>query len=163
MNEKQQLSHLDESGDARMVDVGGKDETERKAVAEAVVSMSSEALAAIERGDAPKGDVLGTARLAGIQAAKRTSELVPLTHPLPLTFVDIRASIEPEFEWVRLVAEARTVGRTGVEMEAMTGAVVAGLTVYDMVKGIDHDVHVSAHLIHKSGGRTGYQSTQWPE
>ena len=157
------LSHLDESGSARMVDVGGKQETERRAVAEAVVRMEPETLQAVERGDAPKGDVLGIARLAGIQAAKRTSELIPLCHPLPLTFVDVRASVEPGEGWVRLVAEARTVGRTGVEMEAMT-ATEAALTVYDMVKGIEQGVEVGGvHLISKSGGRHTYKSQRWPE
>ena len=154
MNEDQRLSHLDESGAARMVDVGAKQETEREAIAEALVSMSPEALTAVERGDGPKGEVLGTARLAGIQAAKRTSELIPLTHPLPLTLVDVRASIEPESGWVRLTATARTVARTGVEMEAMTAAAVAALTVYDMVKGLERGVEIAeVVLLEKSGGR----------
>jgi cyclic pyranopterin monophosphate synthase len=158
------LSHLDESGSARMVDVGGKEESERRAVAEAVVRMAPETLRAVEQGDAPKGDVLGTARLAGIQAAKRTAELIPLCHPLPLTFVDVRASVEPGEGWVRLVAEARTFARTGVEMEAMTAASVAALTVYDMVKGIEQGVEVGGvHLLSKSGGRHPYNSTPWPE
>jgi len=158
------MSHLDEQGAARMVDVGGKEETERTAEAEAVVSMSKETLAAVERGDAPKGDVIGTARIAGIQAAKRTAELIPLCHPLPLTFVDVRASIEPERSWIRLVAEARTFARTGVEMEAMTAASVAALTVYDMVKGIEQGVQIGGvHLLSKTGGSHIYGETQWPE
>ena len=148
------LSHLDESGSARMVDVGGKEETERRAVAEAIVSISAETLDILRRGDAPKGDVLGTARIAGIQAAKRTAELIPLCHPLPLTHVDVRASIETGF--VRIVAEAKTVGRTGVEMEAMTAASVAALTVYDMVKGIERGATIErVRLLEKSGGRSG--------
>ena len=164
MSEEPRLSHLDEEGAAHMVDVGGKEPTERRAVAEAVVSMSEETLRAVERGEAPKGDVLGIARIAGIQAAKRTADLIPLCHPLPLTFVDVQASIEPGLNWVRLVAEARTFARTGVEMEAMTAASVAALTVYDMVKGIEQDVQIGGvHLISKSGGNHIFTSTQWPE
>ena len=163
---EERLSHLDESGSARMVDVGGKQESERIAVAEAIVLMQPETARAIEQGDLPKGEVLGTARLAGIQAAKRTSELVPLTHPLPLTFVDVRAevSVGNEQGYVVLRAEARTVARTGVEMEAMTAAAVAALTVYDMVKGIEQGVEIAGvRLLHKSGGRSTYQATPWPE
>ena len=163
---EERLSHLDESGSARMVDVGGKQESERIAVAEAIVLMQPETARAIEQGDLPKGEVLGTARLAGIQAAKRTSELVPLTHPLPLTFVDVRAevSVGNEQGHVVLRAEARTVARTGVEMEAMTAAAVAALTVYDMVKGIEQGVEIAGvRLLHKSGGRSTYQATPWPE
>jgi cyclic pyranopterin phosphate synthase len=156
------LTHLDESGSARMVDVGGKDETERRAVAEALVVMSAETLDVLRRGDAPKGDVLGTARIAGIQAAKRTAELIPLCHPLPLTQVDVRAEIEGER--VRITAEAKTVGRTGVEMEAMTAAAVAALTVYDMIKGIEREVEIAAvRLLEKSGGRSGSWRAQAPE
>jgi len=117
-----------------MVDVGGKQVSDRRAVARAVVRMSPETLEAVRRGDAPKGDVIGTARIAGIQAAKRTAELVPLCHPLPLSFVDVSAELA-ETEVV-LTAEARTSAQTGVEMEAMTAAAVAALTVYDMVKGL---------------------------
>jgi cyclic pyranopterin phosphate synthase len=156
------LTHLDEPGSARMVDVGGKDETERRAVAEALVVMSAETLDVLRRGDAPKGDVLGTARIAGIQAAKRTAELIPLCHPLPLTQVDVRAEIEGER--VRITAEAKTVGRTGVEMEAMTAAAVAALTVYDMIKGIEREVEIAAvRLLEKSGGRSGSWRAQAPE
>jgi len=147
-----------------MVDVGGKEETERRAVAEALVTMSEETLRAVEEGNAPKGDVLGTARIAGIQAAKRTAELIPLCHPLPLTFVDVRATVEAGSSWIRLVAEARTFARTGVEMEAMTAASVAALTVYDMVKGIEQGVQIGGvHLLSKSGGRHIYTETQRPE
>ena len=135
-----------------MVDVGAKPVTERRARARATVRMSAETAAAVARGDAPKGDVLGTARLAGIQAAKRTAELVPLCHPLPLSFVDVEAEIR-ETEVV-LVAEARTSAQTGVEMEAMTAAAVAALTVYDMVKGIERGVEIAeVTLLEKSGGR----------
>jgi cyclic pyranopterin phosphate synthase len=151
-----ELTHLDETGAARMVDVGGKPETERVAVAEARVRMSPEAAATVERGDAPKGDVIATARIAGIQAAKRTAELIPLAHPLPLNFVDVRTGIDAAEGLVTLTAEARTVGRTGVELEAMTACSVAALTVYDMVKGIERAVEIERIvLLSKSGGRSG--------
>jgi cyclic pyranopterin monophosphate synthase len=135
-----------------MVDVGGKPVSDRRAVARAVVRMSKETAAAVARGDAPKGDVVGTARIAGIQAAKRTAELIPLCHPLPLSFVDVAAEVgETE---VVLTAEARTSGQTGVEMEAMTAAAVAALTVYDMVKGLERGVEIAeVVLLEKSGGR----------
>jgi cyclic pyranopterin phosphate synthase len=135
-----------------MVDVGGKEVTGRRAVARAVVRMSPETAAAVARGDAPKGDVIGTARLAGILAAKRTADLIPLCHPLPLSFVDVTAEIEDAS--VVLLAEARTSAQTGVEMEAMTAAAVAALTVYDMVKGIERGVEIRAvELIEKTGGK----------
>lgn len=151
-----ELTHLDETGSARMVDVGAKPESERVAVAEARVRMSAEAAAAVERGDAPKGDVIATARIAGIQAAKRTAELIPLAHPLPLTYMDVRAEIDADAGLVTLTAEARTVGRTGVELEAMTACSVAALTVYDMVKGIERGVQIERiALLSKRGGRSG--------
>jgi cyclic pyranopterin monophosphate synthase len=135
-----------------MVDVGGKPVTERRARARATVRMSAETAAAVARGDAPKGDVIGTARIAGIQAAKRTAELIPLCHPLPLSFVDVR--IEVRDDAVEIEAEARTSGQTGVEMEAMTAASVAALTIYDMVKGIERGVEIGeVVLLEKSGGR----------
>ena len=156
MSEPGELSHIAADGDARMVDVGEKAESERRAVARAAVRMEPATAAALERGDSPKGDVVGTARLAGIQAAKRTAELIPLAHPLPLDFVDVRAEIHPEVGAVRIEAEARVTARTGVEMEAMTAASVAALTVYDMVKGIERGVRIeSIELIEKSGGRSG--------
>jgi cyclic pyranopterin phosphate synthase len=148
------LSHLDERGRARMVDVGGKADSERRARAQAVVRMSPETAAMVERGDAPKGDVLGTARLAGIQAAKRTDELIPLAHPLPLSFVDVEARIDPEAGTVTITAEARTVAKTGVEMEALTACTVAALTVYDMVKGTERGVTIEeVALLEKQGGK----------
>jgi cyclic pyranopterin phosphate synthase len=148
------LTHLDESGAARMVDVGTKPPSERRAVAEARVRMSPETAVLVERGDGPKGEVLGTARLAGIGAAKRAGELIPLAHPLALTFVDVEAWVVAEEGLVRLRAEARTVGPTGVEIEAMTAASVAALTVYDMVKGVERGVEVErVALFAKSGGR----------
>jgi cyclic pyranopterin monophosphate synthase len=135
-----------------MVDVGGKQVTDRRAVARAVVSLSAETAEKVRAGDAPKGDVIGTARLAGIQAAKRTSDLIPLCHPLPLSFVDVVAEIGDTT--VTLTAEARTSAQTGVEMEAMTAAAVAALTVYDMVKGIERGVHVGpVELLEKTGGK----------
>jgi cyclic pyranopterin monophosphate synthase len=151
-----ELTHLDSEGEARMVDVGAKEETERRAVAEARVRMAPGTAAAVAQGDAPKGDVLGTARLAGIQAAKRAAELVPLAHPLPLTHVDVRGRIDADGGEVVLEAEAKTVGRTGVEIEAMAAASVAALTVYDMVKGLERGVEIaSVRLLEKSGGGSG--------
>jgi cyclic pyranopterin phosphate synthase len=135
-----------------MVDVGDKQVTDRRAVARAVVRMAPDTAAAVARGDAPKGDVVGTARLAGIQAAKRTAELIPLCHPLALSFVDVR--IEVLDDRVEIETEARTSGQTGVEMEALTAASVAALTVYDMVKGIERGVEIAELvLLEKSGGR----------
>jgi cyclic pyranopterin phosphate synthase len=141
-----------------MVDVGGKPVTDRRAVAKAVVRMSPETAARVARGDAPKGDVVGTARLAGIQAAKRTSELIPLCHPLPLTFVDIDAEVDVEAGTVTLTSEARTSAQTGVEMEAMLACAVAALTVYDMVKGVERGVEIAdVALLEKTGGREDWR------
>jgi cyclic pyranopterin phosphate synthase len=151
-----ELTHLGDDGRARMIDVGDKATTERRAVARARLRMEPETARAVERGDGPKGEVLGVARIAGIQAAKRTADLIPLCHPLPLSFVDVSASVDVEAGAVELLAEARTVGQTGVEMEAMTAASVAALTVYDMVKGLERGVAIeSVVLISKSGGRSG--------
>jgi cyclic pyranopterin phosphate synthase len=151
------LTHLDSSGRARMVDVGAKPVSERRAVARAVVRVSPETAAKVAAGDAPKGDVLGVARIAGIQAAKRTAELIPLCHPLPLTFVGVEGSVDPDTGSIVLTAEARTTGQTGVEMEAMTAASVAALTVYDMVKGIERGAEIiETVLLEKSGGRSGH-------
>jgi cyclic pyranopterin phosphate synthase len=150
------LTHLDGGGTARMVDVGDKPVTGRRAVARAVVRMAPETAAAVAAGDAPKGDVLGTARIAGIQAAKRTGELIPLCHPLALDHVDVDAELDAGAGTVTLTAEVRVTARTGVEMEAMTAAAVAALTVYDMVKGLERGVTVEeVRLIAKSGGRSG--------
>jgi cyclic pyranopterin monophosphate synthase len=150
----ERLTHLDESGAARMVDVSAKQATRRRAVARAFVRMSQETAAAVAAGDAPKGDVLGVARIAGIQAAKQTGSLIPLCHPLGLDHVDVRASVVEG--GVEIEAEASVEGRTGVEMEAMVAASIAALTVYDMVKGIERGVSVEAvELVAKSGGRSG--------
>ena len=156
MSEPEQLTHLDESGRARMVDVGDKPATERRAVARAVVRVSAETARAVAAGDAPKGDVLGVARIAGIQAAKRTSELIPLCHPLTLSFVGVEGSVDVPAGEISLTAEARTTGPTGVEMEALTAASVAALTVYDMVKGIQRGAEIAeVALLEKSGGQSG--------
>jgi cyclic pyranopterin phosphate synthase len=141
-----------------MVDVGGKAPSDRRAVAVATVTMSLETAAAVKRGDAPKGDVLGTARLAGIQAAKRTAELIPLCHPLPLAYADVVAELDAGTGAVTLTAEARTNGQTGVEMEAMTAASVAALTVYDMVKGLERGITVGpVQLVEKTGGKSDWR------
>jgi cyclic pyranopterin phosphate synthase len=139
-----------------MVDVGDKPVTSRRAVARAVVRMAPETAAAVAAGDAPKGDVLGTARIAGIQAAKRTGELIPLCHPLALDHIDVDARVDAGAGTVTLTAEVRVTARTGAEMEAMTAASVAALTVYDMVKGLERAVTIEdVRLISKSGGRSG--------
>ncbi|HET9163432.1 MAG TPA: cyclic pyranopterin monophosphate synthase MoaC [Solirubrobacterales bacterium] len=152
------LSHLDARGRARMVDVGDKPETRRVARARARLRMSPRAAAAVEAGDGPKGEVLGVARLAGIQAAKRTGELIPLAHPLPLDFVDVEANVDAAEGTVELTAAAKTTGRSGVEMEAMTACAVAALTVYDMVKGIERGVAIEqVVLVEKRGGRSDWQ------
>jgi len=149
-----ELSHLDDSGRARMVDVGAKQTSDRRAVARAVVRMSAETAGAVARGDAPKGDVASTARIAGIQAAKRTAELIPLCHPLALSFVDVGIAVDADGGEVTLTAEARTSAQTGVEMEAMTACAVAALTVYDMVKGLERGVEVGPiALLQKTGGK----------
>src|ERR1700760_1414367 len=156
-----ELTHLGDDGRARMVDVGAKPTSERRAVARARLRMAPATARAVERGDGPKGEVLGVARIAGVQAAKQTSNLIPLCHPLPLSFVDLAASAEAGS--VELLAEARTVGQTGVEMEAMTAAAVAALTVYDMVKGLERGVAIeSVVLISKSGGRSGEWRLEGP-
>jgi cyclic pyranopterin phosphate synthase len=136
-----------------MVDVGAKEESDRRARARAIVRMSTETATLVANGNAPKGDVLATARLAGIQAAKRTDELIPLAHPLPLTFVDVEAEIDGAGT-VTITAEARTTAKTGVEMEALVACAVAALTVYDMVKGVDRGVTIEqVTLLEKTGGK----------
>ena len=139
-----------------MVDVGAKPVTDRRAVAQALVRMKPETAALVEAGDTPKGDVIAVARIAGIQAAKKTADLIPLCHPLPLSFVDVAVAIDAAAGLVTLTAEARTSGQTGVEMEAMTAASVAALTVYDMVKGVERGVEIAeVALLEKSGGKSG--------
>jgi cyclic pyranopterin phosphate synthase len=154
--ERRRLTHVDRGGRPRMVDVSGKPVTARRAVAEATVSMSAETLSLVIDGGGPKGDVLGVAELAGVMGGKKTSELIPLCHPLPLT--DLQVSITPDrvAGLLRIRAEAATTGQTGVEMEAMTAASVAALTVYDMVKGVERGVTIGGvRLIAKSGGKSG--------
>lgn len=157
------LTHLDESGNARMVDVGAKAVSERLARARARVIMSPDSARAVQAGNGPKGEVLGVARLAGIQAAKLTGQLIPLAHPLQLTFVDVAASVEvePQRGVVELVSEVRTIARTGVEMEAMVACSVAALTVYDMVKGLEKGIEVEhVVLLEKRGGRSDYRRSE---
>ena len=146
--------HFDAAGNARMVDVGGKGETERVAVAAARVHMSAATLAIVRAGTAGKGDVLGVARVAGIMAAKRTSELIPLCHPLPITSATVDFTLEEDA--VGVVATVATRGRTGVEMEALTSASVACLTIYDMCKAYERGMVIDAvRLLEKRGGRSG--------
>jgi cyclic pyranopterin phosphate synthase len=149
------LTHLDERGAAHMVDVAGKPVTHRRAVAAATVRMKPETLAMIVEGRAPKGDVFAVARVAGIQAAKRTAELIPLCHPLPITAVSV--DLEAGDGEVRITAVVETDGKTGIEMEALTAASVAGLALYDMCKAVDRGMVVTdVRLIEKSGGASGH-------
>lgn len=149
------LTHFDAAGQAHMVDVSGKEPTAREAVAEALVLMSPETLA-LAQGGAAKGDVLGVARLAGIMGAKRTADLIPLCHPLPLDKVALDLAADPALPGVRITATARTTGRTGVEMEALTAATVAALTVYDMLKAAQKDMRIEGvRLLKKTGGKSG--------
>jgi cyclic pyranopterin phosphate synthase len=150
------LTHLDEHGAARMVDVGAKPDTERAAAAGGVVYMQPETLRLIREGALKKGDVLTVAKLAGIMAAKRTSELIPLCHPLPLTHLDVDLTLDEEHNAVQIRATARTVGKTGVEMEALMAVSVAALTVYDMAKAVDRAMRLSdIRLLEKHGGQRG--------
>jgi cyclic pyranopterin monophosphate synthase len=150
------LTHLDQKGEAHMVDVGDKAETVRVAVAEGHVVMQAETLAIVRDGEAKKGDVLGTARLAGIMAAKRAHELIPLCHPLLLSKIAVDLSIDEALPGVRVRAEVKLTAKTGVEMEALTAVSVACLTVYDMVKAVDRAMHIEGiRLVHKSGGKSG--------
>ncbi len=149
-----ELTHLDAQGKARMVDVGGKAKSRRVAVAEGRIAMSAEALAAIRDGTVPKGDVLAAARIAGIMAAKKTAELIPLCHPLALDAVTVDFEIEDGA--VRVIASASLTGRTGVEMEALTAASIALLTIYDMAKALDKGMIISGiRLLEKRGGKSG--------
>ncbi len=150
------LTHLDDKGAARMVDVSDKQASAREAAAEAFIVLSAEAFTAVAAGDAPKGDVLATARIAGIMAAKKTAELIPLCHALPLAKVEIAFEMQEEEYTIRIVATAKTVAQTGVEMEALTAAAIAALTIYDMTKAVDKSAVVqSVRLLTKSGGKSG--------
>ena len=151
-----ELTHFDREGRARMVDVSGKDETEREAVAGASVIMKPATLALIMSGGVKKGDVLSVARLAGIMAAKRTPDLIPLCHPLALTAVSVDLTCDPERHAVDITARCRLKGRTGVEMEALTAAAIAALTVYDMCKAVDRGMTITdVRLLRKAGGKSG--------
>ncbi|HEY2570192.1 MAG TPA: cyclic pyranopterin monophosphate synthase MoaC [Solirubrobacteraceae bacterium] len=155
------LTHVGRDGSARMVDVGAKQPSERIARARARVRMTPQSARAVQAGDGPKGEVLGVARIAGIQAAKQTGQLIPLAHPLALTFVDVAASVDVASGLVELIGEARTFARTGVEMEAMTACAVAALAVYDMVKGLERTVAIEQIvLLEKRGGRNDYRREQ---
>ena len=150
------LTHLDEHGAARMVDVGDKAETRREATAECFVRMAAETAWAVREATIAKGDVLGVARVAGIMAAKRTPDLIPLCHPLRITGVDVEFTLDSRRSTITVHARVRTVDKTGVEMEALTAAAVAGLTVYDMVKAIDKGIVLTdLCLVEKSGGKSG--------
>jgi cyclic pyranopterin phosphate synthase len=150
------LSHIDESGRARMVDVGDKPDTKRIAIAKGEVVMRSETLALIQRGAMKKGDVLSVAQIAGVMAAKKTADLIPLCHPLPLTQVRVDMDLDAELPGVKITATARTVGKTGVEMEALTAVSVAALTVYDMAKAVEKTMRIqNIRLVEKHGGRSG--------
>jgi cyclic pyranopterin monophosphate synthase len=155
------LSHLGARGEARMVDVSGKAETERIAVAEGRVIMTAKTLTLVRKGDAKKGDVLGTARIAGIQAAKRTHELIPLCHPLPIAQVEIDLVADADLPGIVVRAQVKVAGKTGVEMEALTAVAVACLTIYDMVKAVERGMRIEGiRVIEKRGGRSGHYQLQ---
>ena len=156
------LTHFDAEGHAHMVDVSDKAVTDRVAVAEGSVVMAAETLALVTSGTAKKGDVLGVARLAGIMAAKRTADLIPLCHPLPITRVAVDLAADPGLPGVRITATVRTTGQTGVEMEALTAVSVAALTVYDMLKAAEKSMRIEGlRLVLKSGGKSGhYEASQ---
>ena len=155
------LSHLDDQGRARMVDVGGKPDTARQATARGRILMKPETLALIQEGDMPKGDVLAVARVAGVMAAKRTHDLIPMCHPLLLNHISVAFELLPPQEpaglaAVEIAATVRCIGKTGAEMEALTAVAVAGLTIYDMCKAVDRGMQLDAvRLVHKSGGKSG--------
>ncbi len=151
-----QLTHIDESGRARMVDVGAKDDTERMAIAKGEIVMKPETLALIQAGAIKKGDVLTVAQVAGIMAAKKTSELIPLCHPLALTKVDVDLEIDEDLPGILISATARTMGKTGVEMEALTAVSVTALTIYDMAKAAEKTMKIqNIRLVEKHGGKSG--------
>ena len=154
------LTHLDDGGHAHMVDVSAKDETSRRAVASGRLLLAPATVALLRTGDVPKGDALGVARIAGIMAAKRTSDLIPLCHPLPITRVAVEITVEDE--GAVITAEVRVSGKTGVEMEAMTAVSVAALALYDMIKAVDREAVITEiRLEEKSGGKSGdFRRTQ---
>jgi len=151
-----QLTHLDSQGNANMVDVGSKQETQREAIAQAYVTMQAETLNLIQAGGHKKGDVFAVARIAGIQAAKKCADLIPLCHPLLLTSIKVDLSVDNENQRVRIESRCKLKGQTGVEMEALTAASVAALTIYDMCKAVDKGMVIGeVKLLHKSGGKSG--------
>jgi len=150
------LTHLDSTGNARMVDIGHKPETERMAIARGEIHMRPETLTLIQQGSLKKGDVFSVAQIAGVMAAKRTSELIPLCHPLPIHQVLVEIKPDSEIPGVSITAEVRTTGKTGVEMEALTAVAVAALTVYDMAKAVEKTMRIqNIHLVEKHGGQSG--------
>ena len=154
MAERKRLTHVDAKGAARMVDVGAKAVTERRAVARGLLRVSTETMALVRDGGTPKGDVLAAARLAGIMAAKKTSELIPLTHPLPITHATVELTLERE--GIAIEATVATAAQTGVEMEALTAVSIAGLTLYDMLKSVERGAQLTdVRLIEKTGGKSG--------
>lgn len=165
MQQPSRLTHLDRAGEAQMVDVSAKAATRRKATARGQVRMSMATLEAIEAGNTPKGDVLATARLAGMMAAKQTAQLIPLCHTIPLHKVEVRMMCDRALPGYRIEATAVTKAETGVEMEALTAVSVAALTLYDMAKALEKGMQIEGiHLVSKSGGRSGdYQSSQLEE
>jgi cyclic pyranopterin phosphate synthase len=156
MSTAEKLTHLDESGRAKMVDVSGKEDTERVAIAKGEVTMLPQTLELIRAGMIKKGDVLGVAQVAGIMAAKRTSELIPMCHPLPLLDIKVDLTLDNELPGVQITSFVKTVSKTGVEMEALTAVAVAGLTVYDMVKAAEKTMRIqNIRLVKKTGGQSG--------
>jgi cyclic pyranopterin phosphate synthase len=152
----EKLTHIDKQGRPKMVDVSSKPVTERRAVAKGVVRMKPETLALIKKGGTKKGEVLTTAQLAGIMAAKKTPELIPLCHPVPIDEVTVDFKLDEESSAIEITAVAKSTGRTGVEMEAMTAAAVAALTIYDMAKGLERGIKIdNIRLVYKSGGKSG--------
>ncbi|MYL84185.1 cyclic pyranopterin monophosphate synthase MoaC [Desulfovibrio aerotolerans] len=158
------FTHIDAEGRTRMVDVGGKSKTRRLAIAGCEVCLSAETMALLATAALPKGDALATAKIAGIMAAKRTADLIPLCHPLPLAFADVRFDVDQAAAIVRVEAEASTTAETGVEMEALAAASVAALTIYDMCKAVQKDIVISEiRLLYKAGGKSGtFVSPHWP-
>ena len=156
MSVTKKLSHIDEAGKTRMVDVGQKKDTERIAIAQGEVVMKTQTLELIRDGMIKKGDVLTVAQVAGIMAAKRTAELIPLCHPLPLHEITLDLSLQPELPGVKITSRVKTIAKTGVEMEALTAVVVAALTVYDMAKAAEKGMRIqNIHLVEKHGGKSG--------
>jgi len=158
------FTHIDAEGRTRMVDVGGKSKTRRLAIAGCEVRLAAETMRLLATAALPKGDALATAKIAGIMAAKRTSDLIPLCHPLPLAFADVRFDVDQAAAIVRVEAEASTTAETGVEMEALAAASIAALTIYDMCKAVQKDIVVSEiRLLYKAGGKSGtFVSPHWP-